>query len=314
MTYRDSSDEFDCEADLESFLEVVLPQLLASLDMNVMIIGRQVSAGPRCRIDLLAIDWDGTVYVIELKLGAALPETTAQVLDYLNAIENRSPEEFIRLARDEHGIDLLNAFQQEFGLPLPEAINETQHAIVIAQSFHSRTENNLLYLRNRGHQITAFTYGMNVDGVALSPACIEDGESEASSARWPLQERRRRPRVATQMAAPGYAPRIDLQWFWHLYAPRFVADIVLVQSAHRIYQAWMAAQMSEGSSLSTLSEGQFARQLRNLLESSGEWMRVYLLPGTRIDPFLPLIEQPSTRTSRTDGHRIVAYQRKTGAG
>ncbi len=59
---------------------------------SLMLVGRQVITDHGSRIDLLALDEDGTLYVIELKRSRTPREVVAQALDYGSWVRRLSAE------------------------------------------------------------------------------------------------------------------------------------------------------------------------------------------------------------------------------
>src|SRR4051794_22819934 len=68
--------------DSEDRLETWIEQDSSILGLDVLIIGRQVRTPYSGRIDLLALDAEGSLVVIELKRDRTPREVVAQVLDY----------------------------------------------------------------------------------------------------------------------------------------------------------------------------------------------------------------------------------------
>jgi hypothetical protein len=67
----------------EKRLESIIADDVGILGLGpLMLLGRQVATDFGARVDLLAIDEDGTTYIIELKRGRTPREVVAQVLDY----------------------------------------------------------------------------------------------------------------------------------------------------------------------------------------------------------------------------------------
>lgn len=312
MSDTSTADGFDYEDDLEAFMEDVLPRLLASLDVDILIIGRQVTPGPGSRIDLLAISATGDIYIIELKVATALPTTTLQVIRYRHEFKGRSREDFISLVAERDG-NLPADFERHFGHQLPDAVNEVQHVIVIAADLHPQTANDILGLQEASYPITAFRYSLRDGGLYLIPACRDAGEPESTRVDMPLRQHRRRARSAPPPLT-GIKIRVDLDWFWKRYSPRFVPSIVTASSIYDLYLGWTETQIAEGSHFSPLVGGPFFRQLSRLVSTSAEWSRVYLPPGTVIDPYQTLTDPPSTRSYRAAGHWIVGYQRNPCEG
>jgi hypothetical protein len=68
--------------DLESRLEEILDREIAIANPEWMIIGRQVITPHGGRVDLLAIDRDGSLVIVELKRHQMPRDIVTQVLDY----------------------------------------------------------------------------------------------------------------------------------------------------------------------------------------------------------------------------------------
>jgi RecB family endonuclease NucS len=66
----------------ESQLEDLLAKDISILGLDLLVVGRQVVTAYGKKIDLLAIDQDGALYVIELKRDKTPREVVAQALDY----------------------------------------------------------------------------------------------------------------------------------------------------------------------------------------------------------------------------------------
>lgn len=96
---------------LEKALEDYLAAHLSLPGERLLIIGRQVERGKQikrgtqvitvgARIDLLAIDSTGVIYIIELKLGEAGESIIAQILRYRRKFKRMDREELIRDVAD----------------------------------------------------------------------------------------------------------------------------------------------------------------------------------------------------------------------
>lgn len=127
---------FRLEKELEDYLE----SHLSLPGQRLLIIGRQVKRGNQirrgkqvlrvgARIDLLAIDATGVIYTIELKLGKASESIIAQILRYRRRIKRMDREELVRHVADgQLKLDLVKAFRQHFGHPLPETIMNLRYS------------------------------------------------------------------------------------------------------------------------------------------------------------------------------------------
>ncbi|TFB59029.1 hypothetical protein E3N86_12365 [Cryobacterium sp. Hz7] len=302
---------FRAETNLESYLKFHLPFLLSLLGQDLLIIGRQVrTVGGR--IDLLAIDANGVIYIIELKLNEASPAIITQVLAYRRGIKRLNREGIIRLVADgDLNVDLTDAFQRHFGNPLPETVNESQVLMIIAASIHRRTAQSILELKDGGYSISAFRYAIQSDAVSLIPCCRDDQDMEALHPETRPPALRRTPTVSASSRAQIYKVHIDLEirWFWKSHAQHFTGPIVTFRFVYEQYEKWVHRQGSEGLQLPVRTYGQFGRQLPALMAERGEWTPVYIAPGSSMNTLATLTSPPSTRTQRDANHWIAAYLR-----
>jgi len=297
---------FHFEADLESYLALHLPQLLSPLGMELLVIGRQVETSAGGRVDLLAIDANGVVYIIELKLRVARPETTAQLLGYRRSIKTMTRDELIAVAaRGPLHLGLPNAFQRRFGHPLPELINASQLLMVIAAAIDPRTAASLLELSDEGYSTLAFSYIVERDVLRLAVPSLFASEN----AQTRLEPRKPRKRLSRSLMKrqSSYKVRIDVEWFWRTHAPLFAPLVVTFGSVYDAYKQFASSHTAEG--LERLSDGMFGRQLAVLISRSSEWSRVYLPPGSNIGLYESPACQPSTSPSRDAGHWVAAYRK-----
>ena len=141
--------------DLESRLEDLLERDISLACPDWMVIGRQVLTSFGKRIDLLAIDTEGTLIVLELKRDRTCRDIVAQVLDYGSWIRTRRSEDVARIFADyrqkyhenEPDISLDDAFRERFGVSqMPDEINETHELVIVASSLDDGTERVVRYL------------------------------------------------------------------------------------------------------------------------------------------------------------------------
>lgn len=92
---------FDLESDFQAALRANIDQLEPA--MKIVDAGKEL-ATQTGRIDITAIDDEGTTVVIELKRDIALPESVAQILAYMAEVEQTfgKPVKGILLAADFH--------------------------------------------------------------------------------------------------------------------------------------------------------------------------------------------------------------------
>jgi len=166
----------------------------------------------------------------------------------------------------------------------------------------------LLDLREEGYSVSAFDYIVQAGELSVVPCNLDALDAEPHTA---TKRRKRRARSAHSRVnpLPGYRARIDVEWFWMNYAHLFVSPLVTFKSVYGLYEQWVRTQTP--ADLKVLSDAGFGRQLAELTAASGEWTRVFVPPGTKIEVYEPLIHPPSVRLRRDAGHWISAYQRNT---
>lgn len=131
----------------ESRLEDILEQDVSILDLDVMILGRQVPTSYGKRIDLLGVDAGGDLYAIELKRDRTPREVVAQVLDYGSWVKDLGHQDIADLFSEQHnGARLEEAFENRFGDVLPESLNQEHHLVIVASELDNSTERIVLYL------------------------------------------------------------------------------------------------------------------------------------------------------------------------
>lgn len=133
----------------EERLEEILEARMEILGLGDLLqIGRQVITDFGKRIDLLAIDAQGDLYVIELKKDRTPRDVIAQALEYGFWIQNRSFESIREIyAKHHQGDDFDSAFTTHFEADLPEAINTTHQLVVVATGMDTSTEQIIEYVR-----------------------------------------------------------------------------------------------------------------------------------------------------------------------
>ena len=167
MTRLTKGSGFQSEKNLEDYLE----SRLWLTGQDLLVIGRQVKISGG-KIDLLTIDSTGLLHIVELKLDKASPSVIGQILHYWHSIKEMNREELIHVVGHGDQIELAVAFQQRFGHPLPETVNESP-ALMIGESIHHQTASSILVPRGRGWSVTTFRYEIDqfTGVVSLVPCC-----------------------------------------------------------------------------------------------------------------------------------------------
>lgn len=311
---------FRLEADLEDYLEAHL----SLPGQGVLIIGRQIKRGRQvrrgrrvrtvgARIDLLAIDSTGVIYIIELKLDKAGPSIIAQILRYRRAIKQLNRQELIRVVSDGAlKIDLVKAFQRRFGHPLPEKVNESQVLVIIAASIHRETADVILELLDTVYSIATFRYVFQSGAVSLVPCCRNDRDvAEGSHLSTSPSTPPNRSLAMLGRSTIRVPVDVNTRRFWLTHAQDF-ASVVTFRFVYARYEGWVQAKTGEG--VRRRQEGQFGRDLSAIVAESNEWTRVFVAPCSDMAVYDTLMAPPPFRTRRAQGYSRVAYQRNASTG
>jgi hypothetical protein len=134
---------------------------------DLLVIGREVPTDFNRSIDLLCLDRNGDVVIIELKRGRAPRDVLAQILEYASWADDLPSERILDIANEylqKKGTTLEEAFQQKFGTPLPEFLNDSHKMLIVASELDAQTERVLNYLSEHGIDINAVTFSYFRDG------------------------------------------------------------------------------------------------------------------------------------------------------
>jgi len=187
--------------DEERRLESVIADDLAILGLGpLLLLGRQVVTDFAARIDLLAIDEDGTTYIIELKRGRTPREVVAQVLDYGAWARGLSAERLTRIFETgpfASGRTFQAAFADRFGGPPPATINETHRLVIVASELDGSTQRIVEYLLD--------AFGVPVNAVFFK--YFRDGDTEYLGRSW-LKD----PQAAEEQARDREPKRTPGEW------------------------------------------------------------------------------------------------------
>jgi hypothetical protein len=170
----------------EERLEEIIERRIEILGLGKLFqIGRQVITEFGKRVDLLAIDGAGDLYVIELKKDRTPREVIAQALEYGFWTQGLSFEEIRDLyAKHHQGADFDSAFTSHFEAELPEAINTSHHlVVVVATGLDQSTEQIVEYVREYGVPINVlfFDYLQDDDREYLARSWLTDPASDNTS-------------------------------------------------------------------------------------------------------------------------------------
>ncbi len=121
----------------EEQLREMIIQDTRILSNDWMIIGREVPTYASCRLDLLAIQPDGSLVLIELKRHRTPREVVAQSIDYASWLDDLTAERIVQIyAGFSGGRHLQDDFQKRFSVPLDEeSLNASHQIIIVAASW-----------------------------------------------------------------------------------------------------------------------------------------------------------------------------------
>ncbi|MBD2060051.1 DUF91 domain-containing protein [Oculatella sp. FACHB-28] len=157
---------------LETRIEEWIEQDISILSEDLLIIGRQVRTSYGLLIDLLCLASNGDLVIVELKRDQTPREVTAQVLDYASWVKNLSLEQITEIAnfylQSRYSKNLEEAFEQKFGVELPEVLNDQHRMLIVASNVDNSTERIINYLSD--------TYGVNINVAKFQYFKNQDGQ------------------------------------------------------------------------------------------------------------------------------------------
>ncbi len=162
----------------ENVLEDMITAEPTILSEDWMLIGRQVDTKRCGKIDLLAVDPDGSLVIIELKRGRTPRDVVAQALDYASWVGDVEPDDIAaEYEKFTKGGSLFEDFRSRFDTELDEAtLNESHQIVIVASELDASSERIVKYLSKRGIPINVvfFQVFANGDDQLLSRAWLID--------------------------------------------------------------------------------------------------------------------------------------------
>jgi hypothetical protein len=154
----------ESEARLEDVLE--RDPTILGLD-SLLVIGRQVITKYGKRVDLLAIDVEGTLYVVELKKDRTPREVVAQALDYGFWVRQLDDDQIAAFySHHNAGASFAGAFEQFFGQPPPVPLNASHQLIIVASELDPSTERIVTYAADYDVPLNVVFFQYFKDGTA----------------------------------------------------------------------------------------------------------------------------------------------------
>lgn len=171
------------EKDLHEFLKRD-PSLLGE---RLLVIGSEVITPFGPRLDLLAIDAEGSLHLLELKRDKTPREVVAQVLDYGSWVSSLSREDVIDIANRHLTQPFEAAFEDVFGGAPPDELTDDFHLTIVAGELDASSERIVTYLRTFGVPINAvfFSYLEDEGRRYLARSWLAAADEETSAAAKP---------------------------------------------------------------------------------------------------------------------------------
>ncbi len=144
----------------EQALEDMIVAAPGLLTEEWMLIGRQEPTGFNGRIDLLAIQPDGSLVLIEIKRDKTPREVVAQALDYAAWVEGLEADELNAIyGRFKKDGNLSEDFKARFGRQLDDdALNARHEIVIVAAALDTSSERIVEYLSRRDVPINVLCF------------------------------------------------------------------------------------------------------------------------------------------------------------
>lgn len=171
----------------EEQLESLLERDPSILGEPLLVVGRQVVTDRGKRIDLLAIDGDGSLRILELKKGRAPRDAVTQVLEYGAWVQKLSHGEVVEMFEASGTSQSFeSAFETVFGYSPPEEINTGHKLTLVSTEIDEDSQAIIEYLdSNYGVPINVafFRYFKDGDHEYMARSYLIEEEQEISTAR-----------------------------------------------------------------------------------------------------------------------------------
>jgi len=160
--------------DLEERIEDWLERDISIISDDLLVVGRQIETDFGGIIDLICLERNGDLVILELKRQKTPREITAQILDYASWVKDLSNEKITDMANNYLGdrAPLIEAFSNQFGVELPEILNEHHKMLIVASEIDDSTERIIKYLSD--------TYGVSINATTFEYFRDKDGNEYLS--------------------------------------------------------------------------------------------------------------------------------------
>lgn len=296
----DLSPKISNEYDLETVI-AANPGLLGE---HLFIIGRQVPVA-NGRIDLLAIDARGRLWVLELKHGATTASVLGQVASYARSISLLDFRALkARVSPYWHHASVETAFEQHFDRQFPRKKTGPVRLAIIARSIDEITERAVAALTRPALPIQTFTYAEHRGYIEI----VECGVNAPPNP--PRRSTQLLPSISDRgRRSPTASTNEDLRAFWNAYSNSFVWDFVPTTFAHLVYQHWQQEEAGERRYRRDYHIGHFGKTLTQIVDGSRRWVHDKSEVGARLSAYEPLVELVPSWSQPSPNARLSGYVR-----
>src|SRR5215469_1490558 len=116
------------------------------IGLELLVLGREITTDFGGRIDILGLDSDGNTVVIECKRNLTPRDVIAQILDYASWVASLPARRIHEIAQAKLNKPLAVAFQERFGVALPENVNQSHSLVIVASEFDASSRRIVEYL------------------------------------------------------------------------------------------------------------------------------------------------------------------------
>lgn len=178
--------------DKEDRLEKWIEQDINILDLDLLLIGRQVATPYGGRIDLLAMDSDGNLVILELKKDKTPRDVVAQALDYASWVKDLNYKEIESIVLNYLDKSLADVFAERFLSALPEELNKEHSIVIVASELDSSSERIVRYLSSE--------HNLNINCIFFK--FFKEGEQEFLGRTWLMDPQEVAVRTQSEKTVP----------------------------------------------------------------------------------------------------------------
>lgn len=278
---------FEYEHELEKYLVEHFDNVIGATGLDLLLVGHQPRF-PGNRVDLLAVDQEGTPWLVELKIGTATPEAVTQLLRYSHAMRDVTSDDLIALPNNiGTEASLEERFATRFGQSLSNTTARTPGMVLIAKDHNASAAQVLAALHDHGTPLLVMQHVADTSGNALRLERVDHQELAriALGVDEPATGTQVPPPLSTVAgAAPsksaGYRVHIsdEVEQFWEEFSATYqhpVAPIALIMPKYSAWRNRQTAGVLPQIPAEKENLGLLAREIKTLALKDDEWVRIF---------------------------------------